>query len=556
MLRSLQIENVAVIEKAQIDFDDGFCALTGETGAGKSILIDSLSAVLGSRTSKDLVRRGSERAAVTALFEECSAVVMELLKEMGFAADDNSLLLQRIITADGRTTCRINGYPANATVIRRLAVHLVNIYGQQENHVLLDPAGHVDFVDRLLDDDALVFRYQQAYKSLRVFEAERDALQMNEADKARRIDMLKYQVNELTAANLQIGEYEQLQARQKAIANAEKIAAAFAGVMAMLDGDGEQAGAVDLTRSAAEQLAECSRYLNVAEQSERLTSMGYELEALRDEIRGLADDLMFDPQEQAALEERLDVLYHLARKYGSNEEDMLAFLQKAQDELDALERTDEAMQALNGQIDAALKHAQDLAAELRAQRHAAAKKLDAAVAEELRFLNMPDVAFKTSFTECALYNGGSERVEFLISANPGEPPKPLAKIASGGELSRIMLAIISALTQKDDVSTMIFDEIDAGISGRAALKVGDRLKKTAKGRQVICITHLAQIAAKADAHYLIEKTVREGRAVTSVTRLLGNDRLQELARIIGGPSATEAALQTARELIEESNDQQ
>ncbi len=551
VLSSLQIENVAVIEKANIELTKGFCVLTGETGAGKSILIDSLSAVLGSRTSKDLVRRGSSKASVTALFEECTPIIMEKLEELGFPAEDDSVLLNRTISADGRTSCRINGCPANTSVLRQLAVLLVNIHGQQDNHTLLDPAVHGGFVDQLLDSPMLLEQYRQAYHRYKDLVDTYQRLQMDEADKARKIDMLQYQVDELTAANLQIGEYEQLNAKKKAVVNAERIAQSLQMALGALAGDDMQQGGADLVQTASEAMAECSRYLSVDGLDERLQSLSYELDAVKDEIRSLTEDLFFDPRELATLEERLDVIYRLSRKYGQTEEEMLAYLAKAQEELQQLEQADAALIELEKQIVSAKEEAVATAKALSDARRASAEQLDAAVCNELQFLNMPSVQFITRFTPCDLYSGGGERMEFLISANPGEPPKPLSKIASGGELSRIMLAIISVLTRQDPVATLIFDEIDAGISGRAALKVGDKLRNTARDHQVICITHLAQIAAKADTHYLIEKSIGLETAATTVTRLDSQTRLHELARIIGGETVTEASLQTARELIEQ-----
>ena len=549
MLSSLRIENIAVIEKAQISFTNGFCVLTGETGAGKSILIDSLNAVLGGRTSKDLVRQGCEKASVTALFEECSQTVMELCEELGFPAEENSILLTRSITADGRSAFRINGVPANATIIRQLAVLLINIHGQQDNHSLLDPSSHGGYIDSLLDDPSLVFRYRESYNVLKQRKEQREALLAQQQNKELRLDMLTYQINELEKANLQIGEYERLTAQKKMVSNSEKIASALSAVTELLGGNEMQSGGVDCVKQAGDYLSDCSKYLSLNGLDTRLSSIGYELEEVYDEVRSLTDDLVFDPRELAAIEERLDVLYRLSKKYGQTEEEMLAFLENAKEEMEQLTDSQQALDSLEQQIELALQNATALAKELTLAREKTAAQLDCAIGEELAFLNMPNVQFKTAFASCDLYSGGAEKMEFLISANPGEPPKPLSKIASGGELSRIMLAIISVLTKENPVATLIFDEIDAGISGRAALKVGDRLKRTATGHQVICITHLAQIAAKAHAHYVIEKRFVNDRASTVVTPVEGDDRLRELARIIGGEEVTQASLQTARELI-------
>ncbi len=549
MLSTLQIENVAVIEKAQIEFTPGFCVLTGETGAGKSILIDSLSAVLGSRTSKDLVRHGSDKATVSALFENCSHEVLDKLEELGFPYDDNSVLLHRTITADGRTTCRINGCPANTAILRQLAVLLINIHGQQDNHSLLDSTSHGAFVDQLLQDTDVLAQYQNAYQTYKQLTEKYDQLQMDEADKARQIDMLTYQVNELSAANLQVGEYEQLSARKKIAANSEKIATALQTALAYLEGDEHQSGGVDMVQSAADFMDDCAGYMSVDGIDERLRSLGYELDAVRDEIRTLSEDLVFDPRELAEIEERLDLLYRLSRKYGQDETAMLTYLQQAKAELAKLESSDQLLQEISQKMMLAKQTALRAADHLTKARQAAAEVLDRAVQDELQFLNMPNVRFITQITPCEMYANGQEKMEFYISANPGEMPKPLSKIASGGELSRIMLAIISVLTRQDKVDTLIFDEIDAGISGRAALKVGDKLRQTAEQHQIICITHLAQIAAKANTHYLIEKNVKSEQAVTTVTQLSCDDRLQELARIIGGETVTSASLQTALELM-------
>ena len=549
MLSSLRIENIAVIEKAEIAFEKGFCVLTGETGAGKSILIDSLNAVLGGRTSKDLVRSGCEKASVTALFEDCSREVIALCEEMGYPVDDGSILLTRTITADGRSVFRVNGMPANGAILRQLAVLLINIHGQQDNHALLDPASHGGYIDSLLCDPSLVFRYREKYKNLKDLKASLQVLTQQEQNKALRLDMLSYQIAELEKANLQIGEWEHLNANKKRMNNSEKIAFSLSEVMNLLGGNDMQTGGVDCVKQAGDALNECSEYITLSDLDTRLVNLGYELEEIYEEVRSLTDDLVFDPRELAATEERLDVLYRLSKKYGQTEEEMLAFLEKAKQEYEQLNESEIAKEALEKQIAAVLKDVQQLAKELSLARKQTASEIDKAIGEELSFLNMPNVVFQTAFTPCELYNGGAEKLEFLISTNPGESPKPLSKIASGGELSRIMLAIISVLTKVNPVATLIFDEIDAGISGRAALRVGDRLARTAKEHQVICITHLAQIAAKANAHYVIEKRLIDGRANTVVTRIEGDARLNEIARIIGGEEVTPASLQTARELM-------
>ncbi len=549
MLRSLRIENVAVFEQAELPLNSGFCVLTGETGAGKSILIDSLSAVLGGRTSRELVRQGCDKATITALFEDCSPAVRQKLADLGYSSPDDTLLLSRVITADGRSSCRMNGAPANTAVVRQLAVLLVNIHGQQDNHALLDPAGHGAFVDRLLQDPGLLTRYREAYAAYKALYTRYRALQVDEAEKARLEEQLRCQVEELTAAGLKPGEYEALLARRQAAEHHEKLAAALGGALALLAGDEETPGGVDAVEQAAGYVEECAPLLPLEGLSERLRSLQYELQAAADEVRRQAEDLSFDPREQEEVEQRLDFLYRLRHKYGKNEEELLALLEQSAARLQDLQRAEQTANTLAGELQAAGGAVKAAAHDLTKARRAAAAQLDEAVCEQLRYLNMGGTVFTTAFTACSYGAAGGEKMEFLIAPNPGEPPRPLARIASGGELSRIMLAILTVLSRYSEVDTLVFDEIDAGVSGRAALRVGDRLKSIAAGRQVLCITHLAQIAAKANEHLLIEKGLVNGRAQTTVCRLTGVARERELARIIGGEQVTEASLQTARELM-------
>lgn len=550
MLQTLKIENIAVIESAEINFEKGFCVLTGETGAGKSILIDSLGAVLGNRTSKELVRNGSDRASVSAVFSECTETVRALLEELGFPCDDDSVLLSRTLTADGKTACRINGLPATTSVVRQISRHLVNIYGQQESHVLTDVAAHISFVDRMAADEKLLTEYRSAYDRLLALEKEKREISVDESEKERRIDMLSYQINEISAANITPGEREELAARKRLLQNSEKIARALSSAYSMLMGDDEYPGAVGLVEKSAEELGECAEFMEEVDQNaQRLSELGYELEGIYDDIRSLADGLEFSPAELAEIEERLDFLYRLSKKYGATEEEILAFCEGAQKELESIEMSQERIEQLDQEIAQARQAAQSLADELTDIRKKTAARMEKAICEELVFLNMPNVEFVVSILHGELSPNGCDRIEFLISANLGEPPKPLSKIASGGELSRTMLAILSVLNDKQAAGTLVFDEIDAGISGRAADKVGQRLRKTAGGHQVICITHLAQIASKSDRHYLIEKSACDGRTVTQVKLLDYEGRVNELARIIGGTVITDSTRNTAREML-------
>lgn len=552
MLKQLYIENIAVIEKNALELDEGFNLLTGETGAGKSIIIDSIHAILGERTSRELIRTGCDQAAVSALFIDLGAAARAKLEELGFTAEeDGSLLLQRILRADGKGSCRIGGRPATVSILRELGRTLVDIHGQHDNQALLNPDGHMRFVDALADNAGLLADYQETYRAVKALQREWKALQLDDAEKARRTDLLSFQVRELEEARIRPGEREELTARRAVIQNGEHIAGSLRAARAALKGEGEAAGALALLEAAGQSAREAGRYLaDLDEPGERLTAIQYELEEIADRFQQELEQVEFDPNELEQIEERLDQLYRLSRKYGETEEEMLAFLEKAGSELESIVSGEARLAELEGRLDAEKERLREKGEALTQSRRLAGERLDEAVCRELAFLNMPGVQFITRRTEGVYTALGADQIEFFISTNPGEPPKPLSKIASGGELSRIMLAIKSVLAGHDQVDTLIFDEIDTGISGRAAQQVGIKLKEVSRRRQVVCITHLAQIAAMADHHMLIEKRVQDGRTYTEVKNLSGEARVNEIARIMSGGEITEHLRRTALDMLE------
>lgn len=551
MLTQLYIENIAVIERATIAFQPGFNILTGETGAGKSILIDSLHAVLGERTSRDLIRTGARAAFVSAAFSDVEEGAREKLQELGFAVEeDGTLLLQREISAEGKSSCRVNSRPATVSALREIGALLINIHGQHESYGLLSPDSHLGYLDRMGVPEALHLAYREAYRRMCRVQRELDGFQMDEAQKARQIDLLTYQIDELESAQLRPGEQEELTERRDLYRNSEKIAGALQSAKSALDGNEESEGALAAVTGAADALADAGRYLPAAASlAERLRSAQYELEDCGAEIGGLADGLEYDPAELEEIEARLDLFYRLGLKYGGSVEGMLAYLEDCKKQLSDIELSDEHIARLTKEYQEAEGEAWRCAKMLSQKRAEIAELFAKRVQEELRFLDMPHVAFLVQRDEGPLGPTGCDKVQFLISTNPGEPAKPLAKIASGGELSRIMLAIKTVLAGTDRIATLIFDEIDTGISGSAAQKVGLKLREVSRARQVICVTHLAQIASLANAHFLIKKHVEHDRTYTNVTALDREGRRRELARIMGGAEITELLLQNAEEML-------
>ncbi|MDR1928220.1 MAG: DNA repair protein RecN [Oscillospiraceae bacterium] len=552
MLQSLTIENIAVIKQAKLEFSSGFVAMTGETGAGKSIVIDSIQAVLGERASRELVRTGADSARVSALFQDISSGVRQLLEQMDLPCEeDGSLLLSRSISAGGKNSCRVNGQLATVSALKAIGGELITIHGQHDSQALLDPERHLRFLDVMAENDALRTEYRESYAALRRLQREQDALQMDENEKARRLDMLRHQITELEAAALQPGEREQLLERRELFLHAEKVLEALHVSADALSGAGDEGGAVSLAHASAIALERAGEFYPAAlSLCERVRTSAYELEEASAELRELFSGVQFDPAEAEETERRLDIYYRLSQKYGQTEEEMLSFLENACREEASITQSEARILALEQEIEARKAQTILLAKQLSKERRRTAAEFAARVREELADLDMPRVRFEVTHEKIPLTPEGGDRMQFLISANAGEEPRPLAKIASGGELSRIMLAIKNVLAEKDEVATLIFDEIDAGVSGRAAQKIARKLVSVASGRQVICVTHLAQIAALAAQHLFISKSVSGEETLTQVDALDREGRKRELARIIGGETVTPAQLLAAAEMLD------
>ncbi len=547
MLCNLHIENIAVIERADVDFHDALNVLTGETGAGKSILIDAINAVLGERVRRDLVRTGCEEARVFATFTDVSDRVKAYLEAEGYPMEEDTLLIGRTIRADGKTSARICGRPATVGVLREVGRMLVNIHGQHENQSLLDPDLHLGYLEKLGDFDAVRDMYTKAYHRYCDISRALKKLQMAESEKLQRTDMLNFRINELESACLVAGEEKQLEDKRDFYRHSEKIAAYIRKTDALPNG-AEVGGAVGAVETAAESLRHAGALVGgVAPLAERLQTVMYDLEAVADEVSTFARDMHFDEADREATEDRLALLRRLSQKYGTDAAGMLQLLEDAKAELNGIETADIRAEQLRGELEAARVDTLAAAEKLTAARKATAKQFEERVSKELAFLDMPFVQLQVSVEAVSLTATGGDKVEFLLSVNPGEPAKPLANIASGGELSRMMLAIKSVMAEVDDIDTLIFDEIDTGISGHAAVKVGVKLRQTGTHRQILCVTHLAQIAARAHHHLLIQKNVSDGKTRTTVLPLGERESEQELARIIGG-AVTETNLQAAREM--------
>lgn len=549
MLSNLQIENIAVIKSASIDFENGFNVMTGETGAGKSIVIDSLNAILGERTSRELIRSGADSASVCAEFQNVGDNVKNELEKLGIEKDD-TLIVSRKLTPDGKNVCRINGMPATVSMLKALGVQLVNIHGQLDNQSLLSPETHCSFIDKLAGSGRELNEFKKLYSLYIKKENELKSLNTDVNEKNRRLDILNYQIEEIQKADIRPGEKDELTEKLGFLRNAEKILDLLHMAYAALNGDGEMPGAADIAADAASKLlsaADCSS--DFAETANGVNDAAMNLSAYTEELRDKIYSLDYDPNETERAEERLDVIYRLSQKYGDSEEDILAYLENAEKERDALSFSDERAEQLRAETEKAYNEALAAAKKLSEIRIEAGKKFSADVERELAFLDMPSVKFIVNDSVGELYENGIDNIEFLLSANAGEEPKPLSKIASGGELSRIMLAIKCVLSELDDIDTLIFDEIDSGVSGRAALKIAAKMKELSKTHQVICVTHLAQIAAFADEHKLISKEEKDGRTYTCIASLDYNGRKYELARIMGGLTVTQSILNSAEELL-------
>ena len=551
MLSSLQIENVAVIQKAEVHFQPGLNVLTGETGAGKSILIDSINAILGNRTSKDLVRTGAAKAVIRAAFEQVPDAVLDSLEKAGYERSD-ALMLSREITAEGKSSCRINGMPATAAVLRELCGGLININGQHDSVGLLNPARHLGILDDYAQNGVQFQEYYALYRELVRIKRELDAMITDEAEKQRRIDLLSYQVQEIENAALTAGEEQALESRRRVLANASTIRDRIAQCYALLSGGDEAAGAVDLlgeASNAASDAAQLDEALSGA--ASQLTDLYYAAKDVAADLVGRLDAYETNDAELDEIEQRLDLLYKLKRKYGDTVEDVIAFGQKAREELQNIQTSQERYDHLQAEKRRLYAQAREKAEVLTQTRLRAFEELNKRISGTLDFLNMPGVRMTLRHTRGPLASHGQDGIEFYISTNPGEAPKPLAKIASGGELSRITLAIKNAMADKDAVPTVIYDEIDSGVSGKAASRIGEVLRQSAQGHQILCITHTAQIAALADCHLLIQKNVENDRTYTEIHPLDTEGRVEALARLISGDHVTELSRANAREMLEE-----
>ena len=549
MLKILTIENIAVIKSASIDFENGFNVMTGETGAGKSIVIDSLNAILGERTSRELIRSGADSASVCAEFQNVGDNVKNELEKLGIEKDD-TLIVSRKLTPDGKNVCRINGMPATVSMLKALGVQLVNIHGQLDNQSLLSPETHCSFIDKLAGSGRELNEFKELYSLYIKNENELKSLNTDVNEKNRRLDILNYQIEEIQKADIRPGEKDELTEKLGFLRNAEKVLDLLHTAYAALNGDGEMPGAADIAADAASKLLSAADYSSdFTETANGVNDAAMNLSAYTEELRDKIYSLDYDPNETERAEERLDVIYRLSQKYGDSEEDILAYLENAEKERDALSFSDERAEQLRAETEKAYNEALAAAKKLSEIRIEAGKKFSADVERELAFLDMPSVKFIVNDSVGKLYENGIDNIEFLLSANAGEEPKPLSKIASGGELSRIMLAIKCVLSELDDIDTLIFDEIDSGVSGRAALKIAAKMKELSKTHQVICVTHLAQIAAFADEHKLISKEEKDGRTYTCIASLDYNGRKYELARIMGGLTVTQSILNSAEELL-------
>lgn len=550
MLKTLDIENIAVIEKTTVDFSSGLNVLTGETGAGKSIVVDSINAILGERTSRELIRYGADSAFVSAYFEDISDTVRNKLTELGFDNEgDNSLLISRKITLAGKSNCRINGKSATVSMLKEIGNLLVNIHGQHDSQALLNPDYHYKYIDMMSDDKAVYEDYKNTFKELINVRRKLKSLTNSEFDKERELELLEYQIKELEDADIKIGERDALLKKRDLISKSENITSALNMVLSAIIGNDDTDGVQSSINICNNTI---SSFDELKEISQILTNINDEFEVVKDKIEKLFDKIEFDPNELELVEERLDLLYRLSNKYGSSEEEMLEFLDNAKSRLNSIVYADKELEKLNLQYDELFDKTVLKADKLSRSRKKIAAEFEKQVKSELEFLDMPKLEFVVDFNKGNLSSNGYDKIEFLISTNPGEPPKPLSKIASGGELSRIMLAFKNILSHNDSIGTLIFDEIDTGVSGRASHKIGLKLKSVSKNTQVICVTHSAQIASNADEHFLINKEVKDAKTYTSVTQLDFESRKRELARIMGGLEITDTLLDSAEELLKSS----
>lgn len=547
MLNLLHIENIAVIESADISFDSGFNVLTGETGAGKSIVIDAISAILGERAYRDMIRTGTAKASVRAVFTQVPQLAW--FQDNGVEYDEETVI-QRDIFLDGKNVCRVNGALVSVAILRKLGIQLINIHGQHDSASLFDEANHLIFLDDFSSNQALRLTYGEKYETVASLRREIQRMTMDEGEKLRRMETLKYQIAEIEKAELEAGEDEALEERRKLLQNAEKLSKGMDEAVEALCGGEESEGAAELLSQAEHALARLSRFSdNFSSLHDRVADLMYQLRDAAEEVKDARDDLSYSADELEQIEARLDVIHRLRRKYGVTCADILSYLEQARKELDDIEFADDHLERLKSKLKKAEDEAWDAAKELRQNRKQNAEIMSERILSELNQLDMPRVQFQCVFGEQELAPNGADTVAFYMSANAGEALKPMSKVASGGELARIMLSMKNVLAEKDQIGTLIFDEVDTGVSGRAAQKVAEKLRKLAKHKQVLCVTHLPQMAALANTHMLISKSERDGRTYTSVTPLDLEGRKRELARIIGGAKITETTLKSAEEML-------
>ncbi len=547
MLNLLHIENIAVIESADISFGTGFNVLTGETGAGKSIVIDAISAILGERAYRDMIRTGEEKASVRAVFSQVAP--LDWFNENGVPYDRETVI-QRDIFLDGKNVCRVNGTLVSVTMLRKLGIQLMNIHGQHDSASLFDEENHLIFLDDFSSNQALRQAYQEKYQAVAALRREIQRMTMDEGEKLRRMETLQYQIAEIEKAELEPGEDEALEERRKLLQNAERLSKGMDEAVEALYGGEESDGAAGLLTQAEHALGRLSRFSDsFTSIHERVTDLMYQVRDAAEEAKDMRDDLSYSADELEQIESRLDVIYRLRKKYGTTCQEILDYLEKARKELADIEFADDRLEKLKQKQQKAEKEAWAAAEALRQNRRENAEIMSARILQELKELDMPRVQFRCQFRELELQPNGADAVAFYLSANAGEALKPLSKVASGGELARIMLSMKNVLAEKDQIATLIFDEVDTGVSGRAAQKVAEKLRKLAQHKQVLCVTHLPQMAALADTHMLISKCERDGRTYTSVTPLDTEGRKRELARIIGGTHITETTLKSAEEML-------
>ena len=547
MLRLLHIENIAVIERADISFNKGFNILTGETGAGKSIVIDAISAILGERAYRDMIRTGATKAVVQAVFSQVPHLAW--FEENGVTHDDETVI-HREIYLDGKNICRVNGTLVAVSMLRKLGIQLINIHGQHDSASLFDEENHLRFLDSFADNEILRTEYGEQFQSVSALRREIERMTMDESEKLRRMETLRYQIEEISKAKLTVGEDEFLEQRRKLLQNAEKLSDGIGEAVQCLYGSDETDGAASLLAQAQRAIGKLSRYTDAYQDIySRIEDLMYQVQDAAEEVRDASNNLSYSADELEEIESRLDVIHKLRRKYGVTCADILDYMEKARKELDEIEFADDHLERLKGKLKKAQKEALEAALALRENRKTTAEAMSERIRTELTQLDMPRVQFQCRFEEVDLMPNGVDAVSFYMSANAGEALKPMSKVASGGELARIMLAMKNVLAEKDQVNTLIFDEVDTGVSGRAAQRVAEKLKSVASHKQVLCVTHLPQLAALADTHLLIAKEERQGRTYTTVTPLDFEGRKRELARIIGGTNVTEITLKSVEEML-------